>query len=137
MFVPSEFEGKMRVETCPISGTIERGADALEDAVQAAYVVGVTRQSKTPTARPSSRCAPRVDRNDKSRICAPGSVKVIGRRQIEMYSKLIHTVDHDYASICGRASTARPFLRRPLKEPRAVTVTALLKWLAASPSPSP
>ena len=35
-----------------------------------------------------------VDRNDKSRICAPGSVKVIGRRQIEMYSKLIHTVDH-------------------------------------------
>ena len=27
-----------------------------------------------------------VDRNDKSRICAPGSVKVIGRRQIEMYS---------------------------------------------------
>jgi len=24
----------------------------------------------------------------------PGSVKVIGRRQIEMYSRLIHTVDH-------------------------------------------
>eukprot|EP00593_Proboscia_inermis_P011939 CAMPEP_0171298996 /NCGR_PEP_ID=MMETSP0816-20121228/7784_1 /TAXON_ID=420281 /ORGANISM="Proboscia inermis, Strain CCAP1064/1" /LENGTH=501 /DNA_ID=CAMNT_0011774435 /DNA_START=8 /DNA_END=1513 /DNA_ORIENTATION=- len=35
-----------------------------------------------------------VDRNDKSRICVPGSVKVIGRRQIEMYSRLIHTVDH-------------------------------------------
>jgi len=35
-----------------------------------------------------------VDRNDKSRICEPGSVKVIGRRQIEMYSRLIHTVDH-------------------------------------------
>jgi hypothetical protein len=35
-----------------------------------------------------------VDRNDKSRICVPGTVKVIGRRQIEMYSKLIHTVDH-------------------------------------------
>ena len=35
-----------------------------------------------------------VDRNDKSRICAPGSIKVIGRRQIEMYSRLIHTVDH-------------------------------------------
>ena len=27
-----------------------------------------------------------VDRNDKSRICVPGSVRVIGRRQIEMYS---------------------------------------------------
>ena len=35
-----------------------------------------------------------VDRNDKSRICEPGSVKVIGRRQIELYSRLIHTVDH-------------------------------------------
>jgi len=35
-----------------------------------------------------------VDRNDKSRICEPGSVQVIGRRQIEMYSRLIHTVDH-------------------------------------------
>ena len=35
-----------------------------------------------------------MDRNDKSRICKPGSVQVIGRRQIEMYSRLIHTVDH-------------------------------------------
>jgi len=35
-----------------------------------------------------------VDRNDKSRICLPGTVRVIGRRQIEMYSRLIHTVDH-------------------------------------------
>jgi anthranilate synthase len=35
-----------------------------------------------------------VDRNDKARICVPGSVRVIGRRQIEVYSKLIHTVDH-------------------------------------------
>jgi anthranilate synthase len=35
-----------------------------------------------------------VDRNDKSRICRPGSVRVIGRRQIEMYSRVIHTVDH-------------------------------------------
>ena len=35
-----------------------------------------------------------VDRNDKSRICEPGSVRVIGRRQVELYSRLIHTVDH-------------------------------------------
>src|SRR4029453_12802540 len=34
-----------------------------------------------------------VDRNDKSRICVPGSVRVIGRRQIEMYARLIHPVD--------------------------------------------
>src|SRR5207302_1207885 len=35
-----------------------------------------------------------VDRNDKSRVCVPGTVRVIGRRQIELYSRLIHTVDH-------------------------------------------
>ena len=35
-----------------------------------------------------------VDRNDKSRVCEAGSVRVIGRRQIELYSRLIHTVDH-------------------------------------------
>jgi hypothetical protein len=35
-----------------------------------------------------------VDRNDKARVCVPGSVRVLGRRQIEMYSRLIHTVDH-------------------------------------------
>jgi anthranilate synthase len=27
-------------------------------------------------------------------VCVPGTVRVLGRRQIEMYSRLIHTVDH-------------------------------------------
>jgi anthranilate synthase len=35
-----------------------------------------------------------VDRNDKSRVCVPGSVELIGRRMVESYSKLFHTVDH-------------------------------------------
>jgi anthranilate synthase len=35
-----------------------------------------------------------VDRNDKSRVCKPGSVRVIGRRLIERYAGLFHTVDH-------------------------------------------
>jgi anthranilate synthase len=35
-----------------------------------------------------------VDRNDKSRVCVPGSVRVIGRRLIESYAGLFHTVDH-------------------------------------------
>ena len=35
-----------------------------------------------------------VDRNDKSRVCEPGTVKVIGRRVIESYAGLFHTVDH-------------------------------------------
>ncbi len=35
-----------------------------------------------------------VDRNDKSRVCEPGTVKVIGRRLIESYAGVFHTVDH-------------------------------------------
>src|SRR5438270_822895 len=35
-----------------------------------------------------------VDRNDKARVCVPGTIKVLARRQIETYSKLFHTVDH-------------------------------------------
>ncbi len=35
-----------------------------------------------------------VDRNDKSRVCEPGSVQVIGRRLIESYAGVFHTVDH-------------------------------------------
>jgi len=78
----------IRVETCPISGTVARGADALEDAQRIKSLIGSAKEESELTM-----CTD-VDRNDKSRICIPGSVKVIGRRQIEMYSRLIHTVDH-------------------------------------------
>lgn len=78
----------MRVETCPISGTVARGADALEDAQRVKSLIINTKEESELTM-----CTD-VDRNDKSRICIPGSVQVIGRRQIEMYSRLIHTVDH-------------------------------------------
>lgn len=77
-----------RVETCPISGTIKRGKDILQDAEQIKILLNSTKEESELTM-----CTD-VDRNDKSRICIPGSVKVIGRRQIEMYSHLIHTVDH-------------------------------------------
>jgi anthranilate synthase len=77
-----------RVETCPISGTIARGQDPLSDAAQILQLLNSTKDESELTM-----CTD-VDRNDKSRICKPGSVRVIGRRQIEMYSRLIHTVDH-------------------------------------------
>ena len=85
MFV--RVEGKY-VETCPISGTITRGVDAIGDAAQIRLLLNSDKDAAELTM-----CTD-VDRNDKSRICEPGSVKVIGRRQIEMYSHLIHTVDH-------------------------------------------
>ena len=85
MFV--RVEGK-RVETCPISGTIKRGQNAIEDAAQIRQLLNSRKDESELTM-----CTD-VDRNDKSRICEPGSVRVIGRRQIEMYSHLIHSVDH-------------------------------------------
>jgi anthranilate synthase len=77
-----------RVETCPISGTVARGQDPLSDAAQILKLLNSAKDESELTM-----CTD-VDRNDKSRICRPGSVRVIGRRQIEMYSRLIHTVDH-------------------------------------------
>jgi anthranilate synthase len=77
-----------RVETCPIAGTIARGEGAMADAEAIRTLLTSPKEESELTM-----CTD-VDRNDKSRICVPGSVKVIGRRQIEMYSRLIHTVDH-------------------------------------------
>lgn len=89
MFVRVERDHKgWRCETCPISGTIRRGADAMEDAKNIQTILSDKKEESELTM-----CTD-VDRNDKSRICRAGSVAVIGRRQIEMYSRLIHTVDH-------------------------------------------
>ncbi|MFD0997297.1 anthranilate synthase [Pseudoclavibacter chungangensis] len=77
-----------RVETVPISGTIRRGADAIEDADRILELLNSDKDRSELTM-----CTD-VDRNDKSRVCVPGSVRIIGRRQVELYSKVIHTVDH-------------------------------------------
>ncbi|WP_100486059.1 anthranilate synthase component I [Sporolactobacillus pectinivorans] len=76
------------VETCPISGTIRRKGSVIEDAEQIKTLLGSAKEESELTM-----CTD-VDRNDKSRVCVPGSVEVIGRRQIEAYSHLFHTVDH-------------------------------------------
>ncbi len=78
----------LRIETCPISGTISRGNDAMADAaaVQALLI--------NPKEESELTMCTDVDRNDKSRVCQPGTIKVLNRRQIEMYSRVIHTVDH-------------------------------------------
>jgi len=109
-----------RVETCPISGTIARGTDPLEDAANIATLLGSAKDESELTM-----CTD-VDRNDKSRVCVPGSVKVIGRRQIEMYSRLIHTVDH----IEGRLLPGFDALDAFLTHMWAVTVTGAPKTWA-------
>ncbi|NUB23151.1 anthranilate synthase component I, partial [Azospirillum formosense] len=64
-----------------------------------------------------------VDRNDKARVCEPGSVRVIGRRMIELYSRLIHTVDH----VEGRLRPGLDALDAFLTHTWAVTVTGAPK----------
>ncbi|MBB1090208.1 anthranilate synthase component I [Rhodopseudomonas palustris] len=85
MFVRSD--GR-RVETCPISGTIARGVDAIADAEQIQKLLNSEKDEFE-----LNMCTD-VDRNDKARVCVPGTIKVLARRQIETYSKLFHTVDH-------------------------------------------
>ena len=80
-------EGR-RIETCPISGTAKRTGDPLLDADNIRELLGSRKEESELTM-----CTD-VDRNDKSRVCVPGTVKVIGRRLIEAYAGVFHTVDH-------------------------------------------
>ncbi|MGA2825924.1 MAG: anthranilate synthase component I [Streptosporangiaceae bacterium] len=109
-----------RVETCPISGTIARGEGPLEDAANIRTLLGSLKEEAELTM-----CTD-VDRNDKSRVCVPGSVQVIGRRQIEMYSRVIHTVDH----VEGRLRAGFDALDAFLTHMWAVTVTGAPKMWA-------
>ncbi len=106
-----------RVETCPIAGTVRRGRDAVEDAERIRELLSSDKEESELTM-----CTD-VDRNDKSRICEPGSVRIIGRRQIELYSRLIHTVDH----IEGRLRPEFDALDAFLTHTWAVTVTGAPK----------
>ncbi|MFD1694764.1 anthranilate synthase component I [Roseibium aestuarii] len=109
--------GGRRVETCPISGTIRRGKNAIEDEAQIRKLLNSAKDEAELTM-----CSD-VDRNDKSRVCEPGSVKVIGRRQIEMYSRLIHTVDHIEGTLRADMDALDAFLSHTW----AVTVTGAPK----------
>ena len=77
MFV--RVEGR-RVETCPIAGTARRTGDPLRDADNIRELLNSPKEESELTM-----CTD-VDRNDKSRVCVPGSVQVIGRRLIESYA---------------------------------------------------
>lgn len=108
-----------RVESCPISGTARRGRNAMEDAERLKALIDSEKDEVELTM-----CTD-VDRNDKSRICVPGSVKLIGRRQIETYAGLFHTVDH----VEGRLRADVTGLDAFISHMWAVTLTgAPKKW---------
>jgi anthranilate synthase len=90
MFV--RVEGK-RVESCPIAGTARRSKAGGQAAViEDARILQDLLNSKKDEAE-LTMCTD-VDRNDKARVCKPGSVRLLARRQIEPYAGLFHTVDH-------------------------------------------
>ncbi len=108
-----------RVESCPISGTARRGRNAMEDAERLKALIDSEKDEVELTM-----CTD-VDRNDKSRICEPGSVKLLGRRQIETYAGLFHTVDH----VEGRLRADVTGLDAFISHMWAVTLTgAPKKW---------
>jgi anthranilate synthase len=113
-------DGGLLVRTSPISGTIARGKDALQDADRIKELLNSAKDESELTM-----CTD-VDRNDKARVCVPGTVRVTARRKIEMYSALIHTVDH----VEGRLRPDRDALDAFLAHLWAVTVTGAPKLAA-------
>ena len=103
MFVRVEGE---RVETCPIAGTARRTGDPLQDEKNIRALLNSTKEESELTM-----CTD-VDRNDKSRVCEPGTVKVIGRRLIEAYAGLV-----PYGGSRRRLSAGRLRFARRLPEP--------------------
>ena len=118
MFV--RVEGR-RVETCPIAGTASRTGDPLRDADSIRELLNSTKEESELTM-----CSD-VDRNDKSRVCVPGSVRVIGRRLIESYAGVFHTVDHVEGTLAEGFDSLDAFLTHMW----AVTIIgAPKKWAA-------
>ena len=118
MFVRIEGD---RVETCPIAGTVRRTGDPIEDADSIRRLLDSAKDESELTM-----CTD-VDRNDKSRVCVPGSVRVLGRRLIESYAGLFHTVDH----VEGKLKPGFDSLDAFLSHMWAVTVIGAPKKAAA------
>jgi anthranilate synthase len=118
MFV--RVEGR-RVETCPISGTAERTGDPLRDAQNIRELLQSAKEESELTM-----CTD-VDRNDKSRVSEPGSVRVMGRRLIESYAGVFHTVDY----VVGTLAPGYDALDAFLSHMWAVTVIGAPKKAAA------
>jgi anthranilate synthase len=109
-----------RVESCPISGTVRRGANPMEDAEAIRRLLNSDKDEVELTM-----CTD-VDRNDKARICVAGSVKLLERRVIERYAGLAHTVDH----VEGRLRPGMTGIDAFLSHMWAVTLTGSPKPMA-------
>jgi anthranilate synthase len=113
-------EGR-RIETSPIAGTARRTGDPLRDADSIRELLNSTKEESELTM-----CSD-VDRNDKSRVCEPGSVRVIGRRLIESYAGLFHTVDRVEGTLAEGYDSLDAFLSHMWS---VTVIGAPKKWAA-------
>jgi anthranilate synthase len=75
------------VETAPVCGTFRRGTDPVDDHEQAKALVNSLVDEAS-----LALCAD-SDRNDKARVCEPGSVQLLQRRRVHLFSTIVHTID--------------------------------------------
>lgn len=108
------------VESCPIAGTIRRGGDPMADADRLRALYNSDKDEAELTM-----CTD-VDRNDKARICEPGTVRLVDRRLIERYAGLFHTVDH----VKGKLRAGLTGIDAFLSHMWAVTLTGAPKTMA-------
>jgi len=119
MFV--RVEGR-RIESCPIAGTVRRSGEPMADAESVRALLNSAKDEAELTM-----CTD-VDRNDKARICEPGSVRLLDRRLIERYAGLFHTVDH----VEGRLRPGLTGIDAFLSHMWAVTLTGAPKRMAVA-----
>jgi anthranilate/para-aminobenzoate synthase component I len=110
------------VESAPVCGTYRRGADPVADNDQAKALLDSDKEDASLAA-----CAD-ADRNDKAKVCEPGSVEVVSHRRVHFFSTIIHTIAHTRGK---RGSTADVF-DILLAHATPATVTGLPKHAAVA-----
>ena len=111
-----------RIESSPIAGTARRSGEPMADAEAIRDLLNSAKDEAELTM-----CTD-VDRNDKARVCLPGSVRLLNRRLIERYAGLFHTVDH----VEGRMRPGFTGIDAFLSHMWAVTLTGAPKRKAVS-----
>ena len=110
------------VETAPVCGTVRRGSDPLDDYAQARELF----DSEVDEA--SLAVCGDSDRNDKAKVCIPGSVELVSRRRLHFFSTIIHAIDH----IRGRRRADADAFDILLAHTTPATVTGMPKRTAVA-----
>ena len=105
------------VESAPVCGTLRRGVDPIEDADQVCALLVSDKEDASLAACADS------DRNDKAKVCVPGSIELVTHRRVHLFSTIMHTIDH----VRGRRRPGVDALDILLAHSTPATVTGLPK----------